>query len=111
MKKITKKAQQEFIKDKLANNAAWATKALLSIYKFQTDQEQRYESTIDANGVGFSGCDGEILSSFAKFYQKTGFLTPKQMVYVYKKMPKYWNQIVSISDTAKLNQMIINANS
>lgn len=104
--KITKQATRTFVKEKLATNKVWATTALLKIFDFQTKEEQKAEYTKDANGVGFSGVDGEILSSFAKQYASRGFLSPKQMDILYKKMPKYWNQIIKISDEEKLKNQV-----
>jgi len=103
---ITKKEMRDFVKKQLATNKAWATKALLKIFDKQTKDEQEYEHTREANHVGFTGVDGEILTSFAKQLQSRGFLTPKQMVLVYKKMPKYWMQIIKISDQKKLELQI-----
>ena len=94
------------MKDNLSTKKDWALKALLKIYDNQTSDEQDTESTNHNNDIGFTGVDAKILSSFAKFYKRTGFLTPKQMVYVYKKIPKYWAQIVKISDRNQLDGMI-----
>ncbi len=107
MKKITKEDRKIFIQEKLRTNKVWAIRALLQIYNFQTEDEKRIEQTTHHNGVGFTGCDGEILSSFAKFYLHKNYLTSKQMIYVYKKVPKYWNQIINISDITKLDSLIV----
>ena len=56
--------------------------------------EQISEDTHYNNGIGFTGCDAPILSSFAKQLLSRGFLTPKQKVYALKKMPKYHKQIL-----------------
>lgn len=104
--KITKKETRDFVKKQLATNKAWALKALMKIFDKQTADEQEYEHTREANHVGFTGVDGEILTSFAKQYLTRGFLTPKQMALVYKKMPKYWMQIIKISDKEKLERQI-----
>ena len=104
--KITKKETRDFVKKQLATNKAWALKALMKIFEKQTEDEIYYEHTREFNHVGFTGVDGEILTSFAKQYQTRGFLTPKQMALVYKKMPKYWMQIIKISDKEKLERQI-----
>lgn len=70
------------------------TKALILIYSKQTSAEQSTEATVENNGVGFTGVDGEILSSFAKFYMRAGFLTAKQMAMARTKLKKYWRQIL-----------------
>lgn len=107
--KVTKKAIKEFTKKQLSSNSKWALNALVRIYAYQTEEEQRIEHTHDHNGVGFTGVDGEILTSFAKQYERRGFLTPKQMTILFKKMPKYWMQIVSISDRVMLNNLVANS--
>ena len=70
--KVTKKQQQEFLKEKLSTSKVWALNALVKIYENQTEDEQNSEHTIEANGIGFSGLDGNILSSFATQYKKRG---------------------------------------
>jgi hypothetical protein len=107
IEKITQKRTREFLKEKLSKNPKWALKALVKIYEFQTAEEQENEHTYDHNGVGFTGVDGNILSSFAKQYLKYHKLSEKQMNLLLKKMPKYWKQIVSISDEDQLNNLIL----
>ena len=102
MAKITQEQKKNFLKNKLGNDPRWAKHALLKIFEFQTAEEQDSEHTYFHNGVGFTGADGEILTSFAKQLQRKGFLSPKQMALVFKKMPKYWKQVLTISDEEKL---------
>jgi len=106
MSKITKTQIKEFVKEKLATDPIWAQKALLKIFEFQTLEEQKSKDTIYHNGVGFNGTDGEILSSFALQFQKKKYLSEKQMAIVFKKMPKYWMQVVKISNEEKLHSLI-----
>lgn len=84
-----KKSVQEL----LARDDA-ALRALLVIYHRQTDAEQAVGATTDENGVGFTGPDAEILSSFAEFYKRTGFLSAKQLAILHRKIPKYWKQLL-----------------
>ncbi len=63
------------------------------IYDKQTLSEQASNSTSVLNSVGFTGCDAEILSSFSQQVQRGRTLSPKQMALVFKKMPKYWEQL------------------
>jgi hypothetical protein len=102
MDKITKIQVKSFIKGKLAKDPKWIQNALLKIFEKQTDDEKLIEATTDHNGVGFTGVDAEILSSFAKQLKTKGYLSNKQMQLLSKKMPKYWNQIYKISDKQKL---------
>jgi hypothetical protein len=80
-------------KQKLASNSTWALRALVAVYKYQTEAEKAMGSTTVLNGVGFAGTDGEFLSSLAKQYQNRGSLSDKQMTHLYKKMPKYARQL------------------
>lgn len=107
--KITKAQIKEFVKNQLGTNEFWAKQALLKIYSFQTADEQQMETTCEHNNVGFTGTDGEILSSFAKQLTYKGYLSPKQMALVYKKMPKYWRQIIGASNQIKLISLVQNA--
>ena len=104
--KITKTDIRTFIKGKLATDEAWAKKALLKVYANQTDDEQCDGTTRHNNGEGFNGTDAELLSSFARFLTNKGFLTAKQMAYVFKKMPKYWGQIAEICDPEHLHALV-----
>lgn len=96
--KVTKGAIKAFVKSKLGTSDNWAKTALLRIYDYQTNEEQQVGYTKVYNGVGFTGCDGEILSSFAQQLQTKGYLSPKQTILVKRKMPKYWSQIIGLSN-------------
>lgn len=104
--KVTKTATRDFVKKQLGTNSKWALSALLKIYEFQTSEEQNEEHTKDINGIGFTGVDGEIMTSFAKQFIRRKSLSGKQMAIVFKKMPKYWNQIVMISNPASLSNLV-----
>jgi len=106
MDKITKAQVKEFVKQKLASDPVWSQQALLRIYDFQTIEEKKSKDTRFHNGVGFTGTDGRILTSMAIQLKKYGRLSPKQMSIVMTKMPKYWGQIVKISDKEKLYSLI-----
>ena len=72
--------------------AVW--KAVHRIYQNQTQAEKMVGDTCVYNGVGFSGADGAILSSFAEFYEKRGHLSPKQTTIARKKIKKYTKQLL-----------------
>jgi len=91
---MKKKEAIETIRNSIQRNDKAVYCALIKIYNQQTAQEQRSEDTIEDNGVGFSGVDGKILSSFAGFYRKTGFLTVKQMLIARNKLCKYAGQLL-----------------
>lgn len=86
------------IKAKILVDDRWLIRGLLAIFQFQTESEKSIEATTDHNDVGFNGVDGRILTSFAKFYQKRGFLSPKQLHLTRKKMLKYCGQLQKIAE-------------
>lgn len=91
--KMTKKEAIAFFKDRLTNDANWQIKGLLRVYSFQTPSEQSMQTTVQDNGVGFTGVDGEILTSFAQQVERGRTLSQKQMAILKKKMPKYAGQL------------------
>lgn len=84
---------QEQIKELILTNDRMVYRSLMMLYSKQTSYEQTRGQTTDRNGVGFNHCDAEIMTSFAKFLEKTGFLTPKQKVIARKKLIKYVKQL------------------
>jgi hypothetical protein len=96
----TKKARTAHIKQMLGANKAWALRGLLRIFENQTADEQNSEQTRYHNNIGFTGADGEILSSFAKQVLAGRNLSEKQMAIVFKKMPKYSKQLEGVSQEA-----------
>jgi len=95
----TKKGRIEFLKEKLASDARWALRGLVRIYEYQTEEEKAIEGTRENNGVGFTGVDGDILSSFAKQVMMGRNLSPKQSVILFKKMPKYASQLERVASS------------
>lgn len=85
---------KEKIQALLDRNDEAVYRAMLRIYDRQTRTEQAYQATTDWNSVGFTGVDGEIMSSFTEAYKKYGRLTVKQMTIARKKMKKYWKQLL-----------------
>lgn len=86
-----------FLKEMLKTDSRWAIRGLLRIYEDQTAEEQAVGDTCVHNGVGFSGVDGEILSSFAEQINKGRNMSPKQMALIHKKMPRYAGQLEKAS--------------
>ena len=97
----TKKGKVAFLRLMLASNPKWAVRGLLRIYEAQTHSEKAIGTTTDHNGVGFSGVDGEILSSFAEQVKKGRQMSAKQMGIIYKKMPRYSGQLVKFVERGK----------
>lgn len=67
------------------NNKAVA-RALVVLTARQTATEQNAEQTINRNGEGFRPCHARMGTSMAKFFEKRGYLTPKQIEYWRKPM-------------------------
>ena len=99
---MSKKDLIEQLRHRLASNDRWALRALMRIYQNQTADEQCREATIERNGIGFTGPDAEILTSFARQYQRRGRLTEKQMIILRRRIPAYARQIVQCTDTNRL---------
>jgi hypothetical protein len=85
------------IKAMIEANDGWLYRAILAIYAGQTANEQRQGGTLEDNGIGFNGADGDILSSYARQLNQRGFLTPKQIFIARKKMVKYAGQLLAIA--------------
>ena len=99
------KAIVTYVKNQLATNPAWATRAIVKLWQRQTADEQATQSTGQDNGVGFNGTDAFILSSFAEQINKGRTLSPKQLAIAFKKLPKYSKQIISEIPADKLVEM------
>ena len=92
----TKKARVAFLKEKLGTDATWALRGMVRIYEYQTAYEKSAQNTTDANGVGFSGADGFILSAFSEKRIAGKNFSEKMMKIVFKNMPKYASQLDKI---------------
>jgi len=99
---MSKKDIIECLRQRLATDPRWALRALIRIYQNQTADEQSKDAAIERNGIGFSGPDAEILSSFARQYLRRRALSPKQMNLLQRKIPSYARQILRCSDSARL---------
>jgi len=99
---MSKKDLIEQLRQRLASNDRWALRALMRIDQNQTADEQCRETTIERNGIGFTGPDAEILTSFACQYQRRGGLSERQMIILRRRIPAYALQIVQGSDTMRI---------
>lgn len=93
----TKKDKIAHIRVQLGSSMAWASKGVIRIFENQTADEQNCEATIEHNGIGFTGADAEILSSFAKQIINGRTMSVKQRALLLKKMPKYAGQLQRIA--------------
>lgn len=99
----TKSGQVAFIKEKLATDMDWLKRGVLAVYALQTAQEQSAQGTVEQNGVGFSGADGEFLSSIAEQLKKGRPLSAKQLPWVRKKMVKYAGQLAELARARRMH--------
>lgn len=95
--KLTKAKQIDYIKEQLKVNDQWLIKGLIRIYERQTALEQMADQTTDANGVGFSGADGEFMSVAAKRAMNGYVFSPKYLTAIRKNMIKYAGQLARVS--------------
>lgn len=107
MKRVTQNQIRSFLKKQLSTNEAWALRAIVKIHEFQTADEQVCGVTKEDNSVGFSGCDAEFLTSLTRQYLTRGSLSPKQMVFVFKKIHRYWGQVKSLIPAEKLESLVV----
>ena len=84
----------------LKTNDKAVGRALLVINRNQTASEQASEQTINRNGEGFRPCHARMGTSMANFFQRRGYLSPKQIAYWRKPMADgnmrlaiYWRQL------------------
>lgn len=90
-----------------------AIKGLLTVFANQTSSEQNNGSVHCDNGIGFTCTDAPILTSYAnqviawnntpanqRKYKSP--LSPKQLAFLKKKMPKYARQLIEQSLQKKL---------
>lgn len=89
---------EEEIKNLIQTNDKVLYGALRHLYDCQTRDEQSSGTTKEHNNVGFNGVDAPIMSSFAQFLNKTGFLTDKQKVIARKKLVKYNKQLTRLAN-------------
>ena len=106
---MSKKDMIEQLRHRLASNDRWALRALIRIYQNQTADEQCRETTIERNGIGFTGPDAEILTSFARQYQRRGGLSERQMIILRRRIPAYARQIVQGSDSTRIEAALCGA--
>lgn len=93
----TKAELVQGLKSQIARNNNQAVKALLTIYRNQTYEEQTVQETIEDNGIGFNGTDAEFCSSLAENYLRFHKLSDKQYNSLRKVMQKYAGQLITQS--------------
>ena len=83
--KTTRKEHHRFCPTEAWFGFVGAESLSLNFRVIEDASEQAIEATAEDNGIGFTGTDGNFLSSPAKQYIDRGYLSEKQMVFVFKK--------------------------
>ena len=65
----------------LKSNDLAVARALVALTARQTQDEQSTEHTRYRNGMGFRPCHARMGTSMSKFFERRGYLTPKQVAY------------------------------
>ena len=95
---MTQKELEDLIRIKVSSDPKWAYRALLTLYARQTADEQADPAGVHhKNGMGFSPTDSEFLSSLAHQVKMRGSLSPKQLEWAFKLLPKYARQLAKIA--------------
>ena len=88
----------------LKNNDRAVARALVVLTQRQTQSEQSAEATINRNGEGFRPCHARMGTSMAKFYERNGYLSTKQIAYWRKpqqdgkmRIEIYANQLLAVA--------------
>ncbi len=89
---------KENIQSLLDNNPKAVMRAVVAIYKLQTESEQASDRTTEANGVGFGAFDAEFCSDIARKVQRGWTLSPKQLAVTRNKVKRYWRQLAEIAN-------------
>lgn len=91
----------EEIKNLLSTNDKMVMRSTAKLFELQTEDEKNSDSTGHNNGVGYNGTDAFIMSKFAKFFNKYGYLTEKQLAIARRKIMKYSKQLTRIANETK----------
>lgn len=94
-------SRQEIL-DGIAQEYSWTARAILALYKLQTEDEKSTGETVHENKVGFNGIDAPILSSFAEQIKNGRHLSTKQLAIARKRLPKYVGQLLNVANAGKV---------
>jgi len=92
---------RNYITRLLETNDKAVARALLVLNARQTSDEQASQHTKHHNSRGFRPCHARMGTSMAKFYERNGYLSPKQIAY-WRKLDRagnmrigiYWRQLI-----------------
>lgn len=81
----------------LITSDKYLDKAIVEIYKLQTDEEKYKGQSVEENNLGFSKVDAEVLSKIARKLIEGKELTAGERARARNKMLKYWRQLLYLS--------------
>lgn len=100
----------------LKTNDRAVARALLVLTERQTADEQASENTRYRNGRGFRPCHAHMGTSMAKFFQRNGYLSPKQIAYWRatgrdgkSRIEIYAGQLLEVAQTRAVSRAISNS--
>lgn len=93
-----KKWKAEEIQHQIEHDDKWLYRALLAIYNRQTEDEKNSEVTQHENNVGFNGPDSNVMTRYAKRYQRYGMLYGSEKNDCRKRLLKYCKQLAKIAN-------------
>lgn len=100
---------KQSIVDLLSRNDKAIIRALLALNARQNADEQISETTKYHNNRGFRPCHARMGTSMAKFYERNGYLSPKQIAYWRKQNAKgtmriaiYASQLLKVAEEKKI---------
>lgn len=95
---------QEQIVSLLRSNDKAIARALIVLKDQQTIDEQNSKATFHHNNRGFRPCHAHMGVSMAQFYERNGYLSPKQIAYWRKeskgkmRIAIYWRQLLAAAE-------------
>lgn len=94
----TKKERQAKIKQLLAEKDKAVVRAVVAIYRRQTNDEKLCQLTKETNYQGFCANDASIMSMYAEQILKFGGLTQQQLRIARDRMMRYSRQLAEIAE-------------
>lgn len=89
---------KEQIRAMLESNPKAVERAMLALYRRQTDAERQSQRTVVLNGVGFSGADARLGTYYAKWVSNGRNLTEPHLSKARRMASKYVGQLADIAN-------------
>jgi hypothetical protein len=103
----TKRSVRAFLRARLGTDLSWAKRACVVLYRNrQTDREQKTDTTLEHNGIGFDRLDAPRMSRLARLILGKRSLTQGEIGLLLRRMPRYTDQIIKLSNLKKLERHI-----